>query len=82
MDGDGASVRYTRRINQKLTDESSAEVDDLGVLSGPCWPDDAALPRVVRRNGEVVLDEGWIRDAADEAPDDYDSPTRTTGQGA
>jgi hypothetical protein len=54
-------VKYQRRINRKLTDQSSARTDDDDVLAGPCWPNDAALPRVVRRHGEVVLDEGWER---------------------
>ena len=54
-------MKYQRRINRKLTDQTSAPPDDQGLLAGPCWPDDGALPRVVQRHGEAVLDEGWVR---------------------
>ena len=54
-------MKYQCRINRKLVDQTPAPCDDEGLLAGPCWPDDGALPRVVRRHGEVVLDEGWVR---------------------
>jgi hypothetical protein len=67
-------VKYQRRVNRKLTDQSSARPDDDGVLAGPCWPNDAALPRVVRRHGEVMLDEGWVRIEDDDPAESQAAP--------
>ncbi|MPZ72395.1 MAG: hypothetical protein GEU74_04070 [Nitriliruptorales bacterium] len=61
-------MKYRRVVNRRLGEElSSADPEDLALVA-PCWPEDASLPRVVQRNGEVVLDEGWVRieDEADE----------------
>lgn len=62
-------MKYRRVVNRRLDEESHRADPENPVLAGPCWPEDASLPRVVQRNGEVVLDEGWTR-----VEDDADDP--------
>ena len=66
-------MKYRRVVNQKLEDADSSDMPDDMVVAAPCWPEDGTLPRIVERNGEIVLDEGWVE------IDDEDEPEPDAG---
>ena len=61
-------MKYRRVVNRRLNSGDAPVDTENPVIAAPCWPEDASLPRIVERNGEIVLDEGWVR-VDDEEPD-------------
>jgi hypothetical protein len=61
-------VKYQRVVNKKLDNAESGDTP-AAELAGPCWPEDASLPRIVERNGEIVLDEAWVAVDDDQEPE-------------